>query len=209
MNLEEIKQYLEQNKDNEEVKQFVEGLQQDKPVDVQRIEQLSQEDESIKSWLDSQKDKHTSKSLETWKTNNLDKIVAEKLKELNPDKSPEQLELEQIKQQLADMENQKTRESLKNKALTVATEKDIPTSVIDFLIGQDEDSTVENLSTFETAMKSYVDNQVKARINDSSYTPPASDDNNKKTFTVEEIREMSEQEITENWDAVQDTLSQK
>lgn len=100
MNIEEIKQWIEQNKEDESVKQFVEGLQQDKPVDVQRIEQLAQEDDAIKSWLDSQKDKHSSKSLETWKANNLEKLINEKIKELNPDKSDEAIELEQIKQQL-------------------------------------------------------------------------------------------------------------
>lgn len=206
MNLEEIKQYLEQHKDDEQVKQFVEGLQVDKAVDVQRIEKLAQEDESIKSWLDSQKDKHSSKSLETWKQNNLDKIVQEKLQEINPSQTPEQIELQQIKAQLAEMEQAKTREALKNKALTIATEKQIPTNVIDFLLGTDEESTTANLETFEQSMKQYVNDQVKARINDSSYTPPTGDDNNKKAFTKEQVQAMSTEEINKNWNEIKDII---
>ena len=201
MNIEEIKQFIEQNKEDEQVKQLIEGLQKEVKVDVRLIEKLAEENSEIKSWLDSQKDKHFTKALETWKQNHLEKLINEKIKELNPEKTPEQIELEQIKQKLKQMEQEKLREALKNKALTVAAQKNIPIAVIDFLIGEDEESTLNNLSIFEKAMKSYIDEQVKARINDSSYIPP-SDDGDKTTFTKEQIEAMTPEEINKHWDDI-------
>ncbi len=171
MTLEEVKQFLEENKDKEEVQVFLEGL---KPkIDVQEIEKLAQGDESIKSWLDSLKDKHLSKGLETWKENNLQGLIDEKVRELNPEKTPQEIELEKIKQQLAKMEREKVYEELKNKALTVATEKGIPTTLIDHFIGEDEDSTLRNLEKFQETMNTFIQGQVEKRLKDNDYKPPA------------------------------------
>lgn len=205
MNLEEIKNYLSENKDNEEVQALLKGFNSINQDDVKAYLDTDDGKKVLQPKLDS----FFTKGLTTWQDNNLDKLINDKLKEMNPDKSPEALELDQIKQQLAQIQNEKTREVLKNKALTVATEKNIPTNVIDFLLGDNEESTISNLSTFEESMKVYVDSQVKARISDSSYVPPAGDSNKKTAYTLEQIKGLSEQEITENWDAVQDTLSNK
>lgn len=205
MNIEDIKKFIDENKEDEQVQQFIEGLQVKDTIDVQRIEKLTQDDDEIRAWFDSQRDKHSSKALETWKQNHLDKLVDEKMKELNPDKSPEQIELERIKQELDDMKNQKLKEELKNKALTVATEKSIPTNLVDFFLGQDEESTTQNLATFEEAMQSYVNEQVKKRISDSSYEPPA-DDGAGKGFTKEQVASMSAEEINKHWDEVKDLV---
>lgn len=171
MNIEDIKVFLEENKSKDEVQQFLSGLQN--KVDVTTIEKLSQEDTAIKSWLDSQKDRHSAKSLETWKTNNLQSLIDEKIKEQNPDKSPQDLELEKIKKQLADMENEKRYSELKNTALTVAGEKGIPTNLLDFFIGEDEEATLNNLTKFQEETSAYVQSEVDKRIKENSYKPPA------------------------------------
>lgn len=201
MNLEQVKAFLEDNKDNQEVTDYIKVLSQVTPESVESF----LEQKEGKKLLQPKLDKYHTKGLDSWKTNNLDKLIADKMKELNPAQSPEQIELAQIKQQLTQIENEKTREVLKNKALTVATEKNIPTSVIDYLIGADEESTVANLGTFETAMKSYVDLEVKTRISDSSYVPPAGNDG-AKVFTKEQVSAMSVDEINKNWDDIKDII---
>lgn len=187
MTLEEIKAFLEENKDQDEVKAFLASFKA--TVDVQKVEELAMSDESIKSWLDSQKDKHSAKSLDTWKSNNLGKLIDEKLKELNPDRTPEQLELDKIKQQLADMESQKVRSELKNKALTVAGESGIPTTLLDFFIGEDEESTLNNLKMFTEESNSYVQKQVEKRLKDNDYTPPSGDSG--KGLSVDDFNKLS------------------
>ncbi|WP_018923856.1 DUF4355 domain-containing protein [Salsuginibacillus kocurii] len=205
MNLEEVKQFLEQNKDDEQVKEYLQGLQSDKKVTVEEVQQLAQQDSDVKKWLDSEKDRHANKSLETWKNNNLESLVEDEVKKRNPQKDEKDIEIDKIKQQLADMEGQKTKESLRNSALKQATDKGIPHDVIDYLLGDDEESTLTNLSTFEKSMQQYVDSKVNERVKGSSYTPPASDDGNTKTFTPEELNEMSIEEVNAQWDTIKDS----
>ncbi|WP_425203988.1 DUF4355 domain-containing protein [Priestia megaterium] len=190
MNLEEIKSFIDENKEQEDVKVFLQGYQSQ--PSVEELQKFALEHEEGKKWFDSQRDKHFSKGLETWKTNNLESIIAEELKKRNPDKTPEQLEIEKLKAQFAELENAKTRETLKNKALTVATEKKLPTNILDFFIGQDEDSTVSNLTAFEEAMQAYVTAQVEERLK-GSYTPPSGGDGD-KGITKEKFQKMTYQE---------------
>ncbi|MDQ1003972.1 DNA-binding transcriptional MerR regulator [Neobacillus niacini] len=206
MNLEEIKKFLDENKENQDVLGVVKQYVPQQEFGIDDLQRLVNEKEDIRKWLDSEKDKHFSKGLETFKMKTMPSLIDQEIQKRNPSKTPEQLELEKIKAQLQQMENEKTRESLKNKALTIATEKKIPTQIIDFFIGQDEDSTVTNLKTFEDVMQTYVKTQVDERLQ-GSYTPPAGSGGG-TTFTMEAIKNMSPEEINKNWDAIQKVLNQ-
>lgn len=119
---------------------------------------------SVKSELDSEKDKHHGTALETWKTNNLNSLVEEELKKRNPDKSPAELELEKLRKQFEDSENARNREALKNKALEVASEKGLPKGVLDFFIGDNEENTLANLNTFEQEINTAIQAGVDAKF---------------------------------------------
>jgi hypothetical protein len=206
MNLEEIKQFLEENKENQDVLGLVTQYVPKQELGLEDVQKLVAEKEDFRKWLDSEKDKHFSKGLETFKVRTMPSIIDQEIQKRNPSKTPEQLELEKIKAQLQQMENEKIRESLKNKALTIANEKKIPTQIIDFFIGQDEDSTVSNLKTFEDVMQSYVKSQVDERLK-GSYTPPAGGGESKR-LTMDQIKTMSPEEINKNWDAISKSLTQ-
>ncbi len=190
MNLEDIKKFLNENKEQEEVRAYLQGFKQ---IGVDEVQKFVNENEDARKWFDSEKDKHFSKGLETWRTNNLEKIISEEIKKRNPDKTPEQIELDKLRSDLEKMQNEKVRESLKNKALTVAGEKKIPTSLIDFFIGNDEDGTLANLGQFETAMNDYVKVQVEDRLK-GSYTPPGSE-GTPNIITMDQLKNMSTEEI--------------
>lgn len=168
MNLEEIKKWLEDNKNDESVKTFLGGLKQLTKEDVEGF----LEKEEGKRVLQPKLDQYFTKGLDTWKANNLQSLIDEKLKELNPDKSPQDIELEKIRKQLADMEREKLRESLKNKALTVATEKGIPTAALDYFLGEDEETTLQNLEKYESDLKTFGQQMVEKSMKKNEYTPP-------------------------------------
>ncbi|WP_144700192.1 DUF4355 domain-containing protein [Fictibacillus phosphorivorans] len=189
MNLEDIKKFLDENKGQEEVSAYLQGF---KKFGVDEVQKFVSENEEARKWFDSEKDKHFSKGLDTWRTNNLEKIISEEIKKRNPDKTPEQLELDKLRADLEKMQNEKVRETLKNKALTVAGDKKIPTSLIDFFIGQDEEGTLANLGQFETAMNEYVKSQVEDRLK-GSYTPPGG--GNPSVITMDQLKNMSTEEI--------------
>lgn len=204
MKWEEIKAWLEENSKDEKVKEFINQNADAQEVSLDKVKELAEKDKDVKGWLDGEKDRHHSKALETWKTNNLEKLVDEKVNERNPEKTPEQKELARLQKQFEEMENAKNRETLKNKALSVASEKNIPNALVDFLLGQDEGSTLENMKMFEEHMQTHIQSKVDERLNENSYTPPK--DTKGNTITREQIEKMTPEEINENWEQVSSVL---
>jgi hypothetical protein len=202
LTFEQVKEFIEQNKDNEEVKAYLEGL---KKVSVQEVQQMLVENEELKKYFDSEKDKHFSKGLETWKRNNLQKLIDEEIKKRFPEADPKDVKLKELEAKIQQMEQEKLREALKNKALTLATEKKLPVQLIDFLIGQDEESTLQNLATFEEVWTQNLQALIEEKLKTSGVNPK--DSNIKtQTFTREQIEKMTPEEIDKNWDLIKDQL---
>lgn len=138
------------------------------------------EESEFKSFMDSEKDKHSAKAiataLENFKKKDMQKLIdAEVLKRTGDNESPEQKQIRELKEQFANLQKEKARSEMISKYKDVLTEKHIPTNLIDFLLGDDDDLTNSNIDLFENSMKEYVDNKVNERIKDSSYTPPKGD----------------------------------
>ncbi|MGG3919919.1 DUF4355 domain-containing protein [Parageobacillus thermoglucosidasius] len=191
MNLEDVKKFFEENKDNEEVKAYLQGL---RSVSVEEVQKMLVENEELKRWLDSEKDRHFSKGLETWKRNNLQKLIEEEISKRFPQDDPKDLKLKELEQKIKQMEQEKLREALKNKALTIATEKKLPVQLIDFLIGQDEESTLQNLTTFEEVWTQNLQALVEEKLKTSGVNPKDSGDK-PKVLTREQLLSMSSDEI--------------
>lgn len=147
-----------------------------KYLNLENIKTKSKDDKDIKSWLDSEKDKHSSKALETWKNGTKGQEYAiDKFYELYPDKKPKDpkdLEIEKLKREIAAKEELEAREKLKNKALKELTDKKLPTDLVDKLIGKDEDSTTENLNLFNDIITKVVTETKQNFAKDNSYVPP-------------------------------------
>lgn len=161
MKLEDVKKFLADNKDQDEVKAYLGELS---AVSADKVKGFLDTDEG-KKLLQPRLDSYFAKGLDTWKTNNLDKIVEEEVNKRNPQKSPEQIELEKLRKEIEDERKARNRESLVNKALKVAKEKNLPDGIIDFFIADDEENTLSNLSKLEEeyskAVQSAVDSKFK------------------------------------------------
>lgn len=161
MNLEEVKAFLEQNKSDSAVQEFVRGLN---PVTLETVKNFAQVNDEAKNWLQSQKDSHFSTSLETWKKNNLDEVVMSKVKELYPEESEEQKRIRMLEQKLLETEQKGQREALKNKAISVLGEKKLPASLVDFFIGEDEDKTLANIALLEENYTPHIEALVNQQV---------------------------------------------
>ncbi len=178
--------------------ELIKGIEEDKDVDeilatselatkfsgLDIFKQKMNTDKEFKSYIDSLKDQHLSKGLETWKSNNLESLVNEKIKELYPEEDPKDNELKKLKQEMENMKKETLKKELTNKALKIATEKGLPTELVDYFIGQDEESTNKNLETLEKVFTGKLETTVKERLKDNSYTPPSggNDPNNSLDF---------------------------
>ncbi|MBE2931299.1 DUF4355 domain-containing protein [Anoxybacillus flavithermus] len=202
MNLEDVKKFLEENKDNEEVKAYLEGL---KKVSVQEVQQMLAENDELKRWFDSEKDRHFTKGLETFKQKTMPKLIEEEISKRFPEADPKDVKLKELEAKIQQMEQEKQRELLKNKALTLATEKKLPIQLIDFLIGQDEETTLQNLTTFEEVWTSHLQTLVDDKLKSTGVQPKETSVKT-PTFTREQIQSMTPEQIQKNWDLIKDQL---
>lgn len=122
-----------------------------------------EKDADFKSFMDSEKDKHSTKSLETWKTNNLQKEIDAEIKKRYPDKDPKDKALEDLKAKMEKMEAESLKKDLTNKALKTMTEKKLPADLVNFIVGSDEDTTNKNLETLEKIFNQH-DESIKTEI---------------------------------------------
>lgn len=173
MTLEEVKKYIEENKGNGEVQAYLQGL-----ISVEGVQKYLTENEDGKRWLDSEKDKHLDKGLKTWQDNHLQKEIDKKIKELYPEETDEKKQLRELNAKIEKMELEKQREILKNKALTIASERKLPINkLVDLFIAGDEESTLSNISKFEEVFGSSVQVAVEERLKGDGYTPPNNNGN--------------------------------
>jgi hypothetical protein len=169
MNFEEVKAFLESTEGK--TKEVTEYLEQLAPVTIARIEDFVSTPDG-KSWLDSAKDKHLQKGLETWKTNNLESLLDAEVKKRFPEKDPKDIEMEKLKNEIVEMKQSREKEILTNQAMKLANEKGLPLDLVGFFIGADEESTVSNLKALEDTFNISVQKGLEERLKANSYTPP-------------------------------------
>ncbi|MBN1059347.1 capsid assembly scaffolding protein Gp46 family protein [Clostridium botulinum] len=137
-------------------------------------------DTEFKSYLDSIKDTHFTKALETWKANNLNKMVEAELLKRNPSKTPEQLKLEEMEQRLNESEKQRKLSDQKSRIKSDGIYKEIDPTIVDLLINEDEEITKANLALYIEKNKPFVQAEIEKRLKDNQYTPSSNEANKAK-----------------------------
>ncbi len=168
MTLEEIKAYLEANKDTEEVKVYLAGLSKPTPEGVTAF--LTTEEG--KKILQPRLDQHFTKGLETWKEKTLPSLLDEEIKKKFPGETEDQKRMRKLEEELAKEKNARIRSELVNKATNIATQKGLPIELVSYFVGQDEDSTVNNLTAVESIWQQNLEKAVEAKFKESGRTPP-------------------------------------
>ena len=93
-----------------------------------------------------------------------------------------QKELEEVKAELEKIKSEALRKELTNKALKVATEKKLPTDLIEYFIADNEENTLKNLEKFEKIFNKHLQEAIQEKIKDNSYIPPKGTDNDAKSI---------------------------
>lgn len=174
MNFEEVKAYLEANKESDEVKTYFQGLNQ---YTVESVQKFVTENEDARKWIDSEKDKHSGKALETWKKNNLNKMIDEEIKKRFPEADPKDVKIKELEATLEAERKAIQREQITNKALKYAENK-LPKEMIDFLICEDEEKTLQNIDSIQKVIDSHIATQVETKLKDGAYVPAGSSNSN-------------------------------
>jgi hypothetical protein len=180
------------------------GLQ----LTLDAVQKFVNENEEARKWLQSLTDSRVTEAIKTYEKKTLPKKVEEEIAKRFPPETEEQKQLRELKQKLEQIEQEKIRETLRNKALSVATEKQLPTKLVDFFIGQDEETTMKNLSVLEEVFSAAVQQAVEARFKDGGRNPKPSNPDD-QPLTKEMIEKMTPEEINANWERIEKFLQGK
>jgi len=166
MDLRELKEFIEENKEDQNVKDLL------KQYGTPSTEEILSFPE-VKSELD----RRVSKAVDSHDKEKVPELVQKRLQEeMEKEDNPLKAEVKNIRQELNDWrqkaeeaERATKRQEIKNKAQQKISEKGLPSDLIDFLVTDDEESTDENLARFEESISKYA-KKIKSGVYESKNT---------------------------------------
>ena len=183
------KELLEKIKDvddNAEVEELLDFAKSNNNFDVNKVtiddyKNMLANNQEIKGYYTSTVDSKVSRSIETWKKNNLNKIIEEEIKKRdNSNLTPEQAQIKELQEKLNNMEQEKTKQELLNTNRTKLKEKGLSEDLAKYV------NTDEDIEFFNTLINDSVSKGVKEKINNASYEPPQTDTSIKTMDGVEQ-----------------------
>ncbi|MDW7673186.1 MAG: DUF4355 domain-containing protein [Bacillota bacterium] len=175
MSLEQLRQLIEQNKDNQEVQNYLRGLN---PLTLEGVQKYFENNEDGKKWLQSHTDSKVTKGIETWKEKSLPTVLEDEIKKRFPGETEEQKRLRVIEQELAAEKSARVKAELKSAAKDIATAKGLPGMLVDYFVGADDATTQQNLSVLETVWKQELHKAVEEKFKNNGRDPHNNSNNN-------------------------------
>ncbi|HAT4309054.1 TPA: DUF4355 domain-containing protein [Clostridium perfringens] len=130
-------------------------------------------EKEFKDFINGEGGKDFEKRLKEWKKANLEKELEPFIQEKYPDlvTDPTQKKLLELEKELEKERKANARKDLITEAIKYATEKKIPTSLVENFLGEDLEKTKVNLDSFVESINPWVQEQVDERLGASSWVP--------------------------------------
>lgn len=189
MNIEEVKSFFEEHKDDKEVKDYLKGL---KTVSVDDVKGFLDTEEG-KRFIQPELDRYHSKGLESWKEKNLEDLIEQEVRKRNPEQSEEQKRISALEQELEKRDAEAKREKLRSNALGKAQELNLPTSLIDRFLGDSDEDTEQNLKALKETFDKYVQKGVESKFKSSGRDVKESRNQDLDPSNVKSIEEMAKE----------------
>lgn len=195
-NIQEIKEYLENNKDNEDVVGLIKSYQQ--PLTRDTVEMWCKDGEG-RSWLDRNCDIYATKAVNTarekaiakFKEEELPKLIDEAVKaKSNEGLTPEQLQLKELQAQLDAMKFEKEQAELLNANANKLKENGLDTGLAKYI------KSNEDITFFKDLISNSVQAGIQEKLGDSNYKPPTTT-GDVNTVTKQEFNKMGYKERLE------------
>lgn len=189
MNIEEVKSFFEEHKDDKEVKDYLKGL---KTVSVDDVKGFLDTEEG-KRFIQPELDRYHSKELESWKEKNLEDLIEQEVRKRNPEQSEEQKRISALEQELEKRDAEAKREKLRSNALGKAQELNLPTSLVDRFLGDSDEDTEQNLKALKETFDKYVQKGVESKFKSSGRDVKESRNQDLDPSNVKSIEEMAKE----------------
>lgn len=188
----DVLKLIEQLKDEEDINELFKGTDVETTFKVEPtldVFKAKLTEKEFKSFMDSEKDTHANKALETWKTNNLQTIINDEvLKATGKKKTPEQIKIEELEKKMLENEARAQKAEKIAKYKDVLAEKKIPMEMIEYFLTDNEETTNTRIDNFSTYVNEMVNSNVKEKIASGSYTPPG--ENGAGDMTADDLAKM-------------------
>lgn len=189
MNIEEVKSFFEEHKDDKEVKDYLKGL---KTVSVDDVKGFLDTEEG-KRFIQPELDRYHSKGLESWKEKKLEDLIEQEVRKRNPEQSEEQKRISALEQELEKRDAEAKREKLRSNALGKAQELNLPTSLVDRFLGDSDEDTEQNLKALKETFDKYVQKGVESKFKSSGRDVKESRNQDLDPSNVKSIEEMAKE----------------
>lgn len=183
-NINEIKEYLEANNDNEEVVGLINSYKT--PLSIEGVMEFCNTEKSGKSFIDSVCDKYAEKAKATAVENALAKYQEEEVPKLieaaltkfqNKGKSPLEIEVAELKKQNETMLKNLQLKELESKYKDTLSAQGLDLRLMKYLPIEKEEDMQNGMNLFVEIINNAVEIKVKERLGESSDIPPRTDGN--------------------------------
>ena len=165
MTLEEVMQFIKDNEKDEKVQAYVKGF-----VTLDRVQAFLETDEG-KRLMQPRLDSYFAKGLETWKTNNLQKLVDEKVLEMYPAETEQEKRIKALEQKLAQEENARKRQEMEKKAIRLLTENKYPVDLVDFIHASDDNELEAKFQSLKATLEGWAKEVVDGKYREAGRSP--------------------------------------
>lgn len=141
---------------------------------LEELKNIINENEGFKAWLSSEKDRHFSTSLNTWKENNLSKEVEKEISKRYPAETEEQKKLRDLELKLQAMEQESKMKELKANTMRVINDKQLDSEILDFVLSANEETTIANIDKFEGLIDRLANKRLEEKYKNANTTPSQS-----------------------------------
>ena len=141
---------------------------------LEELKNIINENEGFKAWLSSEKDRHFSTSLNTWKENNLSKEVEKEISKRYPAETEEQKKLRDLELKLQAMEQESKMKELKANTMRVINDKQLDSEILDFVLSDNEETTIANIDKFEGLIERLANKRLEEKYKNANTTPTQS-----------------------------------
>ena len=152
------------------------------------VKYLSEKEDGRK-YMDTYADTRVTSGIETWKRNHLQEEVEKELQKYDlknsTKKTPEQLEIEELKKKFEESERKALKLERTNKLNKQLKENNIDTKLVDLFYSDDDDDIKNRIELYTSTFNDNVKNEVAKRVHEGSYTPAEGQAN--KTDEVDDM----------------------
>ena len=130
-----------------------------------------------------------------------------KMTEAEKIKAKAERERKKFEEKVARYETEKKafeQEKIKNETMKLLSEKGLPIELCQFIKSDTADEIMGNVEVFEKCWSEAIEKSVNARLRTSGELKTST--TTKATYTVDQLRNMSAEEINKNWDKIKNNF---